>query len=112
MSKRRDPASGEVPGLKELIYLAGLEGVSLVCLERRLGFLSDELSGEAKLILESVKGYQSASNSTMYGVPIWKWLPAWLPGSPLRDLMKSKDTLYDIIGRHFDEKIEEDQEVT
>ena len=79
VSSKMHEATGEVPGFKELLYLAGLEVVGQICLDTRMGFLEEDgrMSPRTRLILDSVRGYQTASNRAMYGVPTWKWMPEW-----------------------------------
>ncbi len=110
---KRDSANGEVPDFREVLYLTGLEMVSYVALETRLGFLQQdggEMGQKTRVILDSIRGYQTASNRTMYGIPLWKWLPSWFPGC-LHDLIAHKDRLYEVIGAFVDEKLEATHQV-
>ncbi len=103
LAQRREPDTGAVRGFKELVYLAGLESVSDMALERRLGFLDEEMSAHTRLILDSIRGYQTSSNQTMYGLPLWKYLP-W-GGECFTALMAHKDRLYELLGAVVDESL-------
>ena len=83
-----------------------------VALERRMGFLNTngQMSGDMLKILTALKGYQTASNQAMYGIPCWKYLPACL--SPLfTRLVDHKDTLFYTIGRLVDESLKQDVQI-
>lgn len=102
--RKREEGTDVVEGFKELVYLAGLETVSEVALERRLGFLDDTMTEDATLILESIRGYQTSCNETMYGIPWWKFLPqrhSWC----LTNLIRHKDNLSRLIGGKVDESL-------
>ena len=71
-----------------------------------MGFLtletnSDEENSDMVKILTALKGYQTASNQAMYGLPWWKYLPASLSGVFTR-LVEHKDTLFYTIGSLVD----------
>lgn len=51
--------------------------VSNLALDRRMGFLDSEFTADTRLIIESIQGYQTASNQAMYGLPFWKHVPKW-----------------------------------
>ena len=51
-----------------------------------------------------LKGYQTAANQAMYGLPLWKYLPVCLSGVFTR-LVEHKDTLFYTIGRLVDESL-------
>ena len=67
--------------MPSLVYRTALEMMCNVALERRLGFLNlDNDSQDMIKIMTALKGYQTASNQAMYGLPWWKYLPASLSG--------------------------------
>jgi ecdysone 20-monooxygenase len=101
---KREEGSNVLHGFKDLVYRAGLETVSNVALERRMGFLDAKISDNTKLILDSIQGYQSSSNEAMYGLPLWKYVPVFC-SSVFTNLVKHKDTLFRIIGQIVDESL-------
>ncbi len=101
---KRDPGTNVLHGFKDLDYRAGLETVSNVAMERRMGFLDADISESTQLILDSIQGYQSSSNEAMYGLPLWKYIP--VACSPVfTSLVKHKDNLFRVIGQIVDETL-------
>lgn len=67
-----------------------------------MGFLEpDMMSTDMVKIIDALKGYQTASNQAMYGLPWWKYVPASLSGVFTR-LVEHKDTLFYTIGSLVD----------
>ena len=54
----RDADTAVLCGFKDLVYRAGLETVSNVALEKRMGFLDKDISANTQRILDSIQGYQ------------------------------------------------------
>ena len=105
VASRADANGGVVQDFKELVYLAGLETVSDVALEKRMGFLDEKMSDDTKLILESIRGYQTSSNESMYGLPWYQLVPKCFSGV-FTNLVKHKDNLFVTIGKVVDETLE------
>ena len=84
---------GHVANFKDIIYRTGLESVCMVALERRMGFLEPELDFNTQKVIDAVFRYQKSSTEAMYGLPLWKYLPASLSGC-FNNLVKSKDLLF------------------
>ena len=104
LEKKRDPVTKVVDDFKELAYLAGLETVSNIAMEKRMGFLEEEVSQETQLILDSIRGYQTACNESAYGLPWYQLFPKCF--SPcFTNLVKHKDNLFLTIGKVVDEAV-------
>ena len=58
VASTRDAETHVLAGFKDLVYRAGLETVSNVALEKRMGFLDRRISASTQLILDSIQGYQ------------------------------------------------------
>lgn len=103
---RRSESEGAViEDFPHLIYRAGLETVSNLALDRRMGFLDQEVNKDTELIIESIQGYQTASNQAMYGFPWWQYVPAGF--SPVVvELVRHKDNLCRTIGALVDESLQ------
>jgi len=71
-----------------------------------MGFLNTNghMSNDMIKIMSALKGYQTAANQAMYGLPLWKYLPVCLSGVFTR-LVEHKDTLFYTIGRLVDESL-------
>jgi len=104
VASTRDAETNVLSGFKDLVYRAGLETVSNVALEKRMGFLDRQITARTQLILDSIQGYQTSSNDAMYGLPLWKYLPAYCSPA-FTNLVKHKDTLFEIIGKIVDESL-------
>ena len=104
-------SGGVLNGFKDLVYRAGLETVSNVALERRMGFLdSSDLSGDTKLILDAIQGSQSASNDAMYGYSLlFSKMPIWC-STALTSLCRHRDNLCRAVGNIVDATISGDSE--
>ncbi len=107
VSRKRN-ADNIVSDLKDLVYLAGLETVSHIAMEKRMGFLEDEMSQDAKLVLESIRGYQTACNESMYGLPWYQIVPKWC-SSVFTNLVHHKDNLFTTIGKVVDKAVAQHQ---
>ena len=76
IKRTRNESSREVTNLIQLTYLFGLETVCAVALERRLGFMDKDMQFDTQAIMDSVRGYQTASNQAMYEASsFWKYVP-------------------------------------
>ena len=98
-----------IRGFGDLVHRAGLETVSTLALDRRMGFLDTTISPDTKLIIDSIQGYQTASNQAMFGFPLWKFVHTSL-SSVLTKLIKHKDNLCRIIGTLVDEALDDNLE--
>ena len=58
VASTRDSETNVLSGFKDLVYRAGLETVSNVALEKRMGFLDSKITARTQLILDSIQGYQ------------------------------------------------------
>ena len=58
VASTKDPKTNVLSGFKDLVYRAGLETVSNVALEKRMGFLDRQITARTQLILDSIQGYQ------------------------------------------------------
>ena len=97
--------------MPSLVYRTALEMMCNVALERRLGFLNLRNDSQEMIkIMTALKGYQTASNQAMYGLPWWKYLPASLSGVFTR-LVEHKDTLFYTIGSLVDNSLQAEEEV-
>lgn len=81
-----------------------------VALERRMGFLNNNMNTECGKIMTALKGYQTASSQAMYGLPWWKYLPGRFSGVFTR-LVEHKDTLFNTIGQLVDESLSENESI-
>ena len=97
-------------GISTLVYKAGLEMMCNVALERRMGFLNNNMNTECGKIMTALKGYQTASSQAMYGLPWWKYLPGRFSGVFTR-LVEHKDTLFNTIGQLVDESLSENESI-
>ena len=96
----------DLSDMHSLVYRTALEMMCNVALERRLGFLNlDSDSQDMIKIMTALKGYHTASNQAMYGLPWWKYLPASLSGVFTR-LVEHKDTLFYTIGNLVDNSLD------
>ena len=98
--------------MPSLVYKTALEMMCNVALERRMGFLNldEDMSQDMIKIMTALKGYQTASNQAMYGLPWWKYLPASLSGVFTR-LVEHKDTLFYTIGRLVDNSLGNEEDI-
>lgn len=87
------------------MYRAALEMVCTVSLERRLGFLDPKINLDIQTIMDSLRGYQTASCEATYGIPWWQYLPKNFSGV-FTDMVRYKDILLDRIGRLVDEALD------
>ena len=79
--------------------------VCTVSLERRLGFLDPEINLDIQVIMDSLRGYQTASCEATYGIPWWQYLPKNF-GGVFTDMVRHKDVLLDKIGKLVDEALD------
>ena len=90
--------------------MAGLETVSYVAMEKRMGFLEDQMTEDTKLILDSIRGYQTSSNESMYGLPWYQLVPKCFSGV-FTNLVKHKDNLFLTIGKVVDEALNNNDDI-
>ena len=109
ISRNKCNPSSVVTNFTQLVYRVGLETVCTVALERRLGFLEEDIHLDTQSIMDSIRGYQAASNQAMYeSGSIWKYIPKKFSGA-FTSLVKHKDNLYDKIGRIVSETIQSEE---
>jgi len=105
LSTNKQRLEQDTEGLSSLVYRAGLEMMCNVALERRMGFLSSDEAAQNKSdmlkIMTALKGYQTASNSAMYGLPLWKYIPAKF-SDVFTQLVTHRDNLFYTIGSLVD----------
>ena len=87
------------------VYRAALEMVCTVSLERRLGFLDPKINLDIQTIMDSLRGYQTASCEATYGIPWWQYLPKNFSGV-FTNMVRYKDVLLDRIGKLVDEALD------
>merc|ERR1719245_1293014 len=110
MMQNIDTSTNTLQGISTLVYKAGLEMMCNVALERRMGFLNNNMNTECGKIMTALKGYQTASSQAMYGLPWWKYLPGRFSGVFTR-LVEHKDTLFNTIGQLVDESLSENESI-
>ena len=104
VESQREKVSDVVRDFRNLVFRYSLETVCAVTLERRMGFLTSEMTEDTVEMFEAIHGYQSASNDAMYGLPFWKFLPRQF-SSAFTNLVRHKDCLYQIIGNIVDQAL-------
>lgn len=100
-------SNGQVNDFKKIMYRAGLESVCMVALERRMGFLEEQISFDLQNIMDAIQGYQASSTEAMYGLPLWKYLPESFSGA-FTSLVKNKDMLFETFGKIVDETMSDE----
>ena len=109
VGRNRHKSSRIVDNLMQLTYRVGLETVCAVALERRLGFLEHNIEFDTQEIMDSIRGYQTASNQAMYEASsLWKYVPKKFSGA-FTSLVKHKDNLYDRIGSIVTETLKSEE---
>ena len=109
IARQRDDTSHIVTNFKQLVYRVGLETVCAVALERRLGYLEDDIQFDTQNIMDSIRGYQAASNEAMYEASsFWKYMPKKFSGA-FTSLVKHKDNLYNRIGSIVDDTLQSEE---
>jgi cytochrome P450 len=109
IKRNRQESSRELTTVIQLTYLTGLETVCAVALERRLGFMEKDIEFDTQAIMDSIRGYQAASNQAMYEASsFWKYVPKQFSGA-FTSLVKHKDNLYNRIGGIVTETINSEE---
>ena len=109
VGKNREDSSCMVNNFMQLTYRVGLETVCAVALERRLGFLEQDIQFDTQAIMDSIRGYQTASNQAMYEASsFWKYIPKQFSGA-FTSLVKHKDNLYNRIGSIVTDTIQSEE---
>ena len=109
IARNRLDFSSVVTNFTQLVYRVGLETVCACALERRLGFLEQDIHFDTQTIMDSIRGYQTASNEAMYEASsFWKYVPKRFSGA-FTSLVKHKDNLYNKIGAIVNETISSEE---
>ena len=109
IGRNRQDSSQIITNLAQLTYRVGLETVCAVALERRMGFLEQDIQFDTQTIMDSIRGYQTASNQAMYEASsFWKYIPKKFSGA-FTSLVKHKDNLHDRIGSIVSETIQSEE---
>ncbi|XP_041350946.1 cytochrome P450 10-like [Gigantopelta aegis] len=61
--------------INDIFFMFSIEAIALVCLDRRLGFLSDKIPPEHEVYLNAIKEYFSVLAYHLGSLPLYKWFP-------------------------------------
>nr|BAR80872.1 cytochrome P450 [Ornithodoros moubata] len=95
----RNPEDDSIDNIQDPLYRFTLESIFMLCLNSRLGCLSENGTKDAATVIAAAKSLFGAYQRLYYGLPLWKYFntPAF------REYQETEDTLYDVTLRYLEE---------
>ncbi|XP_064488618.1 ecdysone 20-monooxygenase-like [Ornithodoros turicata] len=95
----RNPQDYSVSNIQDPLYRLTLESIFMLCLNSRLGCLSENDTKDATTVIAAAKSLFSAYQKLYYGLPLWKYFTT----SAYREYQNAEETLYDVTLRYLEE---------